>query len=73
MMGTSDAVDRDQARAIADEPAVKDCLFLVNKGVPFDVAFTLDATMRLAWCVVLGELDGGRFDWTRLEWDKRDA
>lgn len=69
----NDAVDPKKARAIADEPAVRECLFLLSKGVPFDVAFSLDATMRLAWCVVLGELDGGTFDWNRLEWDKRDA
>ena len=69
----SDVVEPDRARAIADDGPVRECLFLVNKGVPFDVAFSLDATMRLAWCVVLGELDGGSFDWTRLEWDKRDA
>ena len=41
---------------------LRDSLFLVRNGVPFDVAFSLDAAERRAWVVVVGELEG-------LVWD----
>jgi hypothetical protein len=39
--------------------------------VPFDVAFTLDAAERLAFVVVLGELDGGTYDFGAHRWEER--
>jgi len=36
--------------------------------VPFDVAFSLSEDERLAFVVVLGELDGRSFDWQALRW-----
>ncbi len=48
-----------------------DCLYLLRNGVPFDVAFSLPAEDRLGWIVALGCLDGGDFDFTRMEWSKR--
>ncbi len=36
--------------------------------MPFDVAFSLDETERLAWVVALGTLDGRAFDWRALAW-----
>lgn len=64
----------NEARAIANDPALRDCLYLTSKGVPFDVAFSLDTATRLAWCVILGEVsDGGTFSWDRMTWEKRDG
>lgn len=45
-----------------------DALFLVRNGVPFDVAFSLEADERTAWIVVLGELDGRVWDWGAMRW-----
>lgn len=45
-----------------------DSLYLVHNGVPFDVAFSLDARERLHWVVTIGRIHGGQFDWTREEW-----
>lgn len=45
-----------------------DPLFLVQSGVPFDVAFTLAPEDRLAWIVALGTLQGRQFDWPTLSW-----
>ena len=59
------------ARAIAEDGELRDCLLLVTKGVPFDVAFALDATTRMAWCIIIGELDGATFDWGRMAWEQR--
>jgi len=45
-----------------------DSLYLVRNGVPFDVAFSLDAAERTAWIVVLGELEGLAWDWGSMRW-----
>jgi hypothetical protein len=45
-----------------------DTLYLIRNGVPFDVAFSLPPTERLAFIVALGELDGRSFDWRGLRW-----
>lgn len=45
-----------------------DCLYLLRNGVPFDIAFSLPPEERLAWIVAFGQLDGERFDFTRMEW-----
>jgi hypothetical protein len=43
-------------------------LYLVRNGVPFDVAFSLAPSERLAWVVALGQLDGFAFDWASMSW-----
>lgn len=37
-------------------------------GVPFDVAFSLSPTMRLAMVVAIGTLKGQVFDWESMQW-----
>ena len=39
--------------------------------MPFDVAFALDVTERLAFVVAFGELDGGIFDFATGQWRER--
>lgn len=45
-----------------------DCLFLVGRGVPFDVACALGEAERIAFVVACGELDGLEFDWRTMTW-----
>lgn len=45
-----------------------DCLYLVTRGVPYDVAFGLEAAERMAYVVVVGTLAGLKFDWQSLQW-----
>jgi hypothetical protein len=40
----------------------------VKHGVPFDIAFSLPDDERTAWVVVLGELDGSRYDFATRTW-----
>jgi hypothetical protein len=61
------------AELLARDGDLSDRLYLVNKGIPFDVAFSLDDEMRMAWVVIFGTHDGGEFDWTTMSWKKRDA
>jgi hypothetical protein len=37
-------------------------------GVPFDVAFSLSPTQRLAWVVAVGTLQGRVFEWESMSW-----
>jgi hypothetical protein len=45
-------------------------LYLVGCGVPYDVAFNLDTTERLAHVVIFGELSGLTYDWKRMRWEQ---
>lgn len=50
---------------------MRECLALVKHGIPFDVAFSLTNDTRVAWNIICGEIDGGEFDWSALEFKKR--
>ena len=41
-------------------------MFLVDHGVPFDVAFASDDNTRAAMCIVISEQNGREFDWNRM-------
>jgi hypothetical protein len=40
----------------------------VKNGVPFDVAFSLPDVERTAYHITFGELEGGEFDWSAMNW-----
>lgn len=47
---------------------------LIKGGMPHDIAWDMvdggmDAEV-IAHIVVIGEMEGGHFDWNRLEWKK---
>ena len=52
---TESAEFLEAAKKVADQPALREGLWLVKNGVPFDVAFSLDDTERFAWSVCMGE------------------
>lgn len=47
-------------------------LGLVKNGVPFEIAEDLDGPELLAWTIIMGECEGGEWDWSRMEWKKKD-
>lgn len=49
---------------------MRQALWLVKNGVPYDVAFSLPAEERVAYMIIFGELEGGKFDWARMDWEK---
>jgi hypothetical protein len=49
---------------------MRECLALLKHGVPFDVAFALDNNTRTAWLVMIGENEGGVFNWNTGQWEK---
>jgi len=40
-------------------------------GISEDIALNLDAVERLAFCVILGEQNGGSFDWNKMIWKEK--
>jgi hypothetical protein len=43
-------------------------MYLVEGGVPWDVAVAASPTRRLAMVIVRGELRGGTWDWKSRSW-----
>jgi hypothetical protein len=50
---------------------LRECVALVRRGFPPDWAFSLSNDMRVAFLVILGDLDGGVFDWSSGTWKER--
>lgn len=47
-------------------------LWLVHYGVPYDVAFSLDPTYRLAYLIILGEAESNhKWDWGSMKWREK--
>ncbi len=47
-------------------------MFLVSKGVPYDVAFSYSEAMVLGSCVTLGQLEGNEFNWQSMRWVEKE-
>ena len=43
-------------------------LWLVKCGVPYDVAFSLNDTDKLAYTIIMGQFEGNEWDWSRMHW-----
>jgi hypothetical protein len=54
-------------------PGLRDALYLVSKGVPYGKAMRMSPARRLAYVVIFGELEGGKWDQARGRWEERDA
>ena len=62
--------DQRPAREIADDQIVRLQLRCLTAGIPFDVVDVLGFNELMAYCVILGEQEGGKFDWDRGEWEQ---
>ena len=47
---------------------IREAIFLVRGGVPFDVAFGLDDVTRAGYCIILSELEGRKFDFNTMDY-----
>ena len=45
---------------------IRECLWLVHNGVPFDTAFALSDITRTAFTIMFSEMNGNAFDWDRM-------
>lgn len=57
---------------MSGDSVLRSALALVSQGIPFDVAFALEIEERLAWTVILGEINGGKFNWEARRWERDD-
>ena len=44
----------------------------MKNGVEFDVAFSLDDAKAMAWAIIFGQFEGGKWNWNTFRWDKPD-
>jgi hypothetical protein len=44
-------------------------MLMMNNFDP-EFAMSLDRAERMAFCVMVGERNGGQFNWSTLKWDK---
>lgn len=51
---------------------IRNALFLVRNGIPFDTAFQLDDLTRAAFCIILSEQDGAEFDFDTMKYRERE-
>ena len=49
---------------------MRECLWLVSQGVPFDVAFELDPMKRAAYSIIFSEIQGARFNFATMQFDE---
>lgn len=48
---------------------MRECLWLVKNGVPFDVAFELDEIQRTGWCIIFSEMEGAKFNFHTMQYE----
>lgn len=45
---------------------LREALWLVQAGVPFDIAFSLDAVERAGWSIIVSEQQGREFSFATM-------
>jgi hypothetical protein len=43
-------------------------LYLVSKGIPWDVVFALDSVELTAFQIIFGQQQGGIWEWDNMRW-----
>lgn len=43
---------------------------MIKNGIPYDLACAMEDEELVAWEIAFGELDGGRFNWNRMEFEE---
>lgn len=50
---------------------MRECLWLVRNGIPFDIAFGLDEKKRTAWAIVFSEFESGKtYNWNTMDFEE---
>lgn len=52
---------------------VRECVWLIRNGFQLDTAFQLDDLMRTAFCIIISEQEGAKFDWHTMDFEKEAA
>ena len=65
-------MNSNRIRAIVENPEFSNRLYLVKNHIPFDVAFSLEDHEVMAYAIVLGIIDGGKWSWASMSWEKND-
>lgn len=71
MSGKSATPFAAAARALTSHNPLRNRLYLVKSGVPWDVAMSIDEVEAFAYCIILGEMEGGKYDWDSMKWQEK--
>lgn len=52
--------------------SLREALWLVKNGVPFNVSFELDDITRTGWSIIFSEFEGQKFNFDSMGWEKRE-
>ena len=61
-------MNSDRIRAIVENAEISNRLYLIKNGIPFDVAMSLQEHEVLAYAIIFGKIDGGKWDWSSMSW-----
>jgi len=50
---------------------LRECLWLVKNGIPFDVAFSLSDIERSAYAIIFSEQEGAKFNWNSMQFEEQ--
>lgn len=48
---------------------IREGLWLIKNGIPFDVAFSLDDIHRVGWSIIFAEMNGATFNWETMAFE----
>lgn len=52
---------------------MRECVALIKFGISEERAYTMDQGERIAYLVMFGEMEGGKFNWESMAWVRADA
>lgn len=50
---------------------MKEILWLVKNGVPYNEVFNLDDTVIVAWSILFSEMEGNKFNWSTMKFEEK--
>jgi len=65
--------DKRRNKKVALNIDLKQILWLVYHGVPWDVAHSFDSIWRTALCIVFSEFEGSTFDYRTMQFEKKQV
>ena len=66
----AEATNKDALKKLTRAADFAQPILLMSKGIPEFVAFGMSPDVRLAAIIVLGEAEGGTWDWSSMNWQR---
>lgn len=60
----------EKAKKIFENEGIRQALWLIKNGIPYDVALSLDDEELFAYCIIFSELEGSKFNWKLMRFEE---